>query len=100
MAAPDQVVESGGPKGMMRETSLDAYFSLQKLGAKQKQVYDAIKILGCPTDLEIAKFLGYTDPNHVRPRRNDLLKMQFITDCERRICSVSGRLSYSWRIVL
>ena len=29
MATPDQVVESGGPKGMMRETSLDAYFSLQ-----------------------------------------------------------------------
>ena len=82
----------------MRETSLDAYFSLQKLGHLQKQVYDAIKILGCPTDLEIAKFLGYSDPNKVRPRRNDLLKMQFITDCERRICSVSGRLSYSWRI--
>jgi len=83
----------------MQDTSLSAYFDLaDKLGPMQYQVLEVIKKLGCPTDLEIAKFLGYSDPNKVRPRRNDLLKMQFITDCERRICSVSGRLSYSWRI--
>ncbi len=84
---------------MMQDTSLSAYFDLaDKLGPMQYQVLEVIKKLGCPTDLEIAFVLGYKDPNKVRPRRNDLLKMGIITYCEKRICSISGRLSWTWRV--
>lgn len=82
----------------MQDTSLDAWRNLENLGLMQQTVYDVISKLGCPTDLEIAKFLGYSDPNKVRPRRNDLVKMGFVIQHEKRVCSVSGHLVYSWRV--
>jgi hypothetical protein len=86
---------------MIRDTSLEAYFEIKSnLGEMQQVVFDTILRLGCPTDLEIAKFLGYKDPNKVRPRRNDLLKMGLIDVCEKRECSVSKRMSTSWKITV
>lgn len=84
----------------LQSTSLDAFTNLKKgkLGQMQQLVYDTIKKLGCPTDLELARYLGYSDPNHIRPRRNDLVRMGLVVQHERRICSVSGRACYSWRI--
>ena len=83
----------------MRSTSLDTYSDIKPdLGDRQKIVFDAICKLGCPTDLEITKFLGLKDPNKVRPRRNELLKQGRIIECEKRVCSVSGRTVWSWRI--
>lgn len=83
----------------MRETSLDAYTDIKPhLGKSQQFVYDAIKTLGCPTDLEITKYLHLKDPNKVRPRRKELLDKGFITECEKRTCSVSLRTVWSWRI--
>lgn len=81
----------------MRETSLLAYSELE-LNKMQTLVFETIQKLGCPTDLEIAKYLGFSDPNKVRPRRTELLNLGKITECEKRICSVSGKLVYSWRI--
>jgi hypothetical protein len=84
---------------MIQETSLDAFLNIrEKIGPMQRQVYDVIRTLGCPTDLEIVQFLGLADPNKVRPRRNDLLRMGMIQQHERRLCSVSGRLAFSWRV--
>lgn len=84
---------------MMRDTSLDAYSDIKpSLGEREQIVYEAIKTLGCPTDLEIAKFIGYSDPNKVRPRRNELVKKGVITECEKRMCSISKRTVWSWRV--
>lgn len=84
---------------MMRSTSLDAYQDIKpELGDAQKIVYDAIVKLGCPTDLEIMRYLGLKDPNKVRPRRNELMKQGRITECEKRICSISKRTVWSWRV--
>jgi hypothetical protein len=84
----------------MRDTSLDAYSDIKScLGERQQLVYETIKTLGCPTDLEIAKYLKLADPNKIRPRRNELLKNRYITECEKRVCSVSGRTVWSWRVV-
>lgn len=84
---------------MMRSTSLDAYRDIKPSLAKSQQiVYNSIKTLGCPTDLEITKYLKLSDPNKVRPHRKELLDQGLITDCEKRICSVSGRTVWSWRI--
>jgi hypothetical protein len=85
---------------MVRDTSLDAYSDIKpELGARQKEVLDAIRTLGCPTDREVAKFLGHADPNYVRPRRKELLDAGYITECEKRQCSVTGKTVWSWRIV-
>lgn len=84
----------------MRSTSLDAFNEIKpELGDRQKIVLDAIKKLGCPTDLEIACYLGHSDPNKVRPRRNELMKAGIITECEKRECSISHRTVFSWRII-
>jgi len=85
---------------MMRSTSLDAYNEIKpELGERQKIVFDAIKYLGAPTDLEIAKYLQMGDPNKVRPRRNELMKYGYITECQKRECSISHRTVWSWRVV-
>lgn len=82
----------------MRSTSLDAYTEIKpELGDRQKMVFDAIVKLGCPTDLEIMRYLGFKDPNKVRPRRKELLNQGRITECEKRTCSVSGMTVWSWR---
>lgn len=81
----------------MRETSLIAYSGI-KDNTMCDLVFKTIKKLGCPTDLEVAKYLGCSDPNRVRPRRNELLKSGMIVECEKRLCSVSGKLAFSWRV--
>tara|TARA_R110000787_G_scaffold1459_8_gene6017 strand:- start:1162 stop:1425 length:264 start_codon:yes stop_codon:yes gene_type:complete len=84
---------------MMRDTSLDTYRDIKpSLGHREQIVYDTIKTLGCPTDLEIAKYLHFKDPNKVRPRRKGLVDKGAVVECEKRICSISGRTVWSWRI--
>lgn len=84
---------------MMQDTSLDAYFEIQlKVGKMQRIVFEAIAHLGCPTDLEIARYLGFTDPNKVKPRRNELVKKNLVTECTKRNCFVSGRKAITWRV--
>jgi hypothetical protein len=86
----------------MRDTSLDAYHTLEDLGQRQWQVYHAIQQLwfkqGGPTDREIARYLGYSDPNKVRPRRKELLDAGLIVEGGKRVCSVSGIVAYTWII--
>jgi len=84
---------------MVRDTSLDSYRDIRPLmGKRQNLIFQAIKSLGCPTDREVTKYLGKMDPNYVRPRRKELLDGGFITECEKRICSVSGKTVWSWRV--
>ena len=84
----------------MRQTSIDTYKDIKPhLGKAQNLVYGAIKMLGCPTDLEITKFLHLSDPNKVRPRRKELLDQGLITECEKRICVISKRTVWSWRVI-
>jgi len=83
----------------MRDTSLDTYIDIKPyLGEKQQRVYDAIKLLGSATDLEITRYLCLKDPNQVRPRRNELMHLSTIVECEKRKCSISKRTVWSWRI--
>jgi hypothetical protein len=82
----------------MRSTSLDAYNEVKpSLGERQRQVYDAIKYLGCPTNLEISVFTK-KPINQITPRTNELVKMGYVMVCEKRECSVSKKTVLSWRI--
>ena len=83
---------------MIRETSLTAYRDIEaSLGMRQQTVYKAIKYLGCPTNLEISRFKKIPI-NQVTPRVFELREKGVVVECEKRECSVSGRVVLSWRI--
>ena len=87
----------------MRDTSLLAYHALDDLGERQVKVLRAIRQMNSrgryPTDLEVTRYLGYADPNNVRPRRTELAKSGKVVVYEKRKCGVSGRLALTWRAV-
>ncbi|HEC82511.1 MAG TPA: hypothetical protein ENI53_01315 [Thermoplasmatales archaeon] len=87
----------------IRQTSLLAFQDeLPHLGRRQYEVLKAIRDLNLhgihPTDREIAKLLGYADPNKVRPRRHELMEYGLITEAGKKICPVSGKLAIAWKI--
>jgi len=82
----------------IRQTSLEAFDGIQvEIGPRQKLVYDTIKKLGCPTNLEISVY-SKIPINQVTPRTNELVKMGLVVECERRPCGISGRTAISWRV--
>ena len=84
----------------MQDTSLESYFNEVKptLGKRQELVLETIRKLGCPTDLELATYLKLPIRS-IGPRRNELMHMGKIKICEKRICAISQRTAYSWRVV-
>jgi hypothetical protein len=88
----------------MQQTSLDSYNQLRPtLGDKQRRVYNALKALCAvqknATDMELARSMGESDPNRVRPRRNELVyKHELVRQAGKRFCAVTGRLAIAWRI--
>ena len=85
-----------------RLTSVDAYLNLQNIRGKHKEVYNAIKMFNeqadCPTDLQIAEYLGYADPNKVRPRRKELFDKGLIEEVGVKVCPISTRTVMCWRV--
>ena len=92
-------MESGANEMTVRDTSLEAYFGeiLPTVGTRQKIVYDAIKHLGCPTNLELSKYL-FIPINSIVPRVFEVRQKGLVTECEKRECSISHRTVWSWRI--
>jgi DNA-binding MarR family transcriptional regulator len=83
----------------MRDTSLEAYDQIQEtIGKKQMEVLDTIRILGCPTNLELARYLHW-DINQITPRVKELREKNYVTECEKRACGISGNSAMSWRLV-
>lgn len=86
----------------MRQTSLISYFHLKQqgvLGKGQKEVLSALQHLWSATDNEIARFLGYADPNKVRPRRNELVKQGLVFGYGKRQCSITNKKCIEWRLL-
>ena len=83
---------------MIRQTSLMAYRDiLPELSTRYQEYLNALRDIGHPsTDLEVSRFSGHNDPNYFRPRRNELVKMGLIVECEKRECSVSHKTSLTW----
>lgn len=86
---------------IMRQTSLEAFDKVGNLGRKQREVLGVIKrhteTEDFLTDCEIARELGFKDPNKVRPRRHELMEMGLIVEEGTKTCSVTGRTAMSWR---
>jgi hypothetical protein len=86
---------------MIRQTSILSFESvLTSLNERHYNVYWGFRNYGIPaTDLEVAKSMGYADPNMVRPRRNELVKKGLLRQGEKRHCSISGKLALTWTAV-
>jgi hypothetical protein len=86
----------------IRETSLLSYDQLQeKLGEKQNQVITNMLFmykhgLLPATDLEITDYIGFLDPNKVRPRRYELMKLGLVEQKGKKKCSISGKKALVW----
>lgn len=72
---------------------------------RQKVKSDIINLLNTEylTDREMAHYLGYKDPNKIRPRRNELsnekyTKPPILIQKGRRKCKIGGKTSIVWGI--
>lgn len=82
----------------MRDTSLEAYDNVQeKIGENQMIVLDVIRKLGAPTNLEIARWLQW-DINQVTPRVLELREKNYVVECQKRPCGITGNTAMSWRM--
>jgi len=94
------IMELNGMKRDVQDTSLDAYYDIimPVMGERQKIVYDTLKEMMSATDMEIAKKLGHSDPNKVRPRRHELMKYGYVEKNIKRVCNVTGVMVWAWKI--
>lgn len=80
-------------------TSLDAYARLRynekALAATQKKVLKALQRRGPSTDREVATETKM-EINSVTARRNELVKMGWVTEGDRATCTVTGNHAMQW----
>lgn len=84
-----------------QETSRETLAKLYKgryISNSHELVINSLQKLEEATDSEIAHFLGYEDPNKVRPRRNELVDMDIVIEKDRRQCTITGKMAISWCI--
>jgi hypothetical protein len=82
---------------MIQDTSLWAYArATQNLGAKQKQVLDALRVFPDATNAELAARLGWA-VNRVTPRMFELRKMELVLQSVRRTCKATGGTAWAWK---
>lgn len=87
---------------MIQQTSLLAYTEIRQndlvLTQSYVEIIEALKLNGAMTDRELAYFLHYSDPNKVRPRRNELMKAGIITHEFKETCKITGKMAIKWRL--
>jgi transcription initiation factor IIE alpha subunit len=82
---------------MIQETSLWAHeIASKNLGAKQKQVLDALRFFPDATNAEIAAHMAFS-VNRITPRILELREMGLVFDAGRRRCKVTGGTAHAWR---
>ncbi|HLY40453.1 MAG TPA: hypothetical protein VKR52_04525 [Terracidiphilus sp.] len=82
---------------MIQDTSLFAYsVATQNLGAKQKQVLDALRFFPDATNAELAANLGWP-VNRITPRCLELRRIGLIIEVGKRRCKVTGSTAHAWR---
>jgi len=77
------------------------YVVKELMGDRQELVYNAVVELNQrgvnPSDTEITHHLGFKDPNTVRPRRYELVKLGAIVEAGKKYCSFTHKLVLSWK---
>jgi len=87
----------------VRDTSRESYHDLLshpiEINGRRLEVLKALREIGVPsTDQEIKKHLNKSEPNYVRPRRNELVELLLVESCFKRECNVTGKKVYTWKI--
>ena len=83
-----------------KDMSLLSFIQLDEaeLGEMRQKIYNELS-KGRGTDRELAVRLGFSDPNKVRPRRNELVGIGLIKDNGKDVCSVSNKKATMWDIL-
>lgn len=89
-------------------TSLLSFMSLDQetLSDMQKKIYFSLKDLGSSTHNELTYYMyvhGLVLPNHkenVRKRCYDLVKINYVVHDGERVCSITQKLSKTWKVKL
>jgi len=92
----------------VRDTSIEAYLEIMADPQKLEDIYQDImkallKMDKPSTDREIARFLLFSDPNKVRPRRFELADSDrffptLIHEVGKRECDVTKKKAYVWEL--
>jgi len=83
---------------MVRDTSTQAYRDIKpKLRKWQSAVLDVIVYLENPTNTEISDYTGFPI-NIITPRTNELVKKGFVYKAEKKKCSITGKMAFTWRV--
>ena len=81
---------------MIQDTSLWAHALASKnLGAKQKEVLDALRFFPDATNAEIATHMNWP-VNRITPRILELRTMGLVIDAGRRRCKATGSTAHVW----
>ena len=83
-------------KTAIRQTSVDAYYGIEKLNDQQSEVLTAIKVLGESCIADIAAYLNW-ERSTVSGRLNELKKMDRLSYVGKKKSSRTGITSEFWR---
>ncbi len=89
-----------GPPLRMRDTSLAAYNYIVAngiLGSRRMEVYETLFRYGPLTKNEVWKKLN-SGRDGVHQRFSELRRMGAIQQKEKRVCSITGMLAYTWDV--
>lgn len=82
---------------MIRQTSREAYWSLNDLGRRQLMVLSTIRSRGSACNLDIAEELGMPI-NSITPRTKELVDAGLVMERERRVITKTGRKVIFWSL--
>jgi len=66
------------------------------LGQRHELILEALRTIQPATAYEVARFMGFSDPNAVRPRIHELLERGLVREAGRRACSCTGSQATEW----
>ncbi len=81
----------------MQDTSLEAYKNLERLGDKQRKVYEVIRFFDYATNSMIAEHLNWSI-NRVTPRCKELREMGFVEESFRSIDPITRNKAIYWKL--
>jgi len=98
----DQLIDNIAPgpsRKDVQQTSLLAFHEVRKtLAQRQGFIYAQLRLYPNSTARELAMYIGYADPNKVRPRMTELKKMGLIEPTGMRTCKVSLSTAQTWKV--
>jgi predicted HTH transcriptional regulator len=75
---------------VIRQTSIQAYKYLD-LSKRNKVIFEGFQEYGNCTSREMMNYLGFIEPNQVRPRISEMVGEGVLVELYKRECSISGK---------